>query len=111
MYRKLLKSNAVSAASGNKAVTVGHHRLLQGAPYLTREAGTDGQPRYTGYMKDLLDKLMLLLGRKYELYLAPDGQFGHLQPGGVWSGMINELLQAVSALPRVSTELRYHTET
>ena len=65
-----------------------------------REAGTDGQPRYTGYMKDLLDKLMLLLGRKYELYLAPDGQFGHLQPGGVWSGMINELLQAVSAPPR-----------
>ena len=53
---------------------------------------------YSGYIKDLLDELMRALGLRYELYLAPDGQYGHLQPGRVWSGMINELLKTVRVM-------------
>ena len=69
------------------------------------------QRQYSGYVKDLLDALMRQMGTSYELYLAPDNSFGTLRSDQKWDGMINELLQAVSALPRVSTELRYHTET
>lgn len=48
----------------------------------------------TGYIRDLLDHLMIEIDSAYELYLSRD--FGHLQPGGVWSGIMGELTQKVS---------------
>lgn len=50
---------------------------------------------YVGYMVDLLDKLMQVLGLKYRLFPAKDNQYGFLRPDGSWDGMIGELLRGV----------------
>ena len=54
-----------------------------------------GRQQYQGYIKDLLDAVMSLIKQEYTLYTAADGKYGNIQPGGVWNGMVNELLQRV----------------
>ena len=52
--------------------------------------------RYKGYMVDLMDKLMGLLGLRYKLYPVADGRYGYRHPDGSWDGMVGELLEDVS---------------
>ena len=45
---------------------------------------------------DLLEALSELMNFQYEIYEAPDGQYGRMTPNKTWNGMINELYENVS---------------
>ena len=56
----------------------------------------DGSTSYTGYCIDLLNELKRNLKFTYDIYSAPDGNYGIETENGTWNGMIGELLSEVS---------------
>ena len=54
----------------------------------------DGAP-FEGYIVDLLDRICQLLGLRYQLAPAPDGEYGQQATDGFWNGMIRQLVDRV----------------
>ncbi|XP_067899075.1 glutamate receptor ionotropic, delta-2-like isoform X2 [Heterodontus francisci] len=73
-------------------------------PFVMVSENIFGQPKeFCGFSVDVLNALSEHLGFKYQIYQAPDHQYGKLQNNGKWNGMIGELVNkradiAVSAL-------------
>ena len=51
---------------------------------------------YTGYTRDVLDRLAHLLDVRYSIYIVPDGEYGYMYAPRKWNGMIKEILDNVS---------------
>lgn len=51
--------------------------------------------KFTGFCKDLLDKLAKDLHFQYDLYLVPDKQYGKKKDNTSWTGMVGELVKKV----------------
>jgi ionotropic glutamate receptor len=51
--------------------------------------------KYVGYCIDLLEELKNLMNFDYELYVAPDGQYGRMNEQSEWNGMVKELMEKV----------------
>ena len=51
--------------------------------------------KFTGFCKDLLDRLATDLQFQYHLYLAPDKQYGKMKDNTSWTGMVGELIKKV----------------
>ncbi|XP_072120549.1 glutamate receptor ionotropic, delta-2-like [Mobula birostris] len=74
------------------------------APFVMVSENIFGQPKeFYGFSMDVLNALSEHLGFKYQIYQAPDNQYGKLLSNGKWDGMIGELINkradiAVSAL-------------
>jgi len=49
--------------------------------------------KFTGFCKDLLDRLATDLQFQYDLYLAPDKQYGKMKDNTSWTGMVGELIK------------------
>ena len=56
-----------------------------------------GNDKYEGYCVDLLEAVAGMLDFRYQLYMVPDGQFGSRKADGSWTGMVREIISAVSA--------------
>lgn len=54
-----------------------------------------GKLTLQGYCIDLLALIQEQLGFTYDLYLAPDGQFGAMDANGNWNGLIGELVMGI----------------
>ena len=54
--------------------------------------------KFTGFCKDLLDRLATDLQFQYDLYLAPDKQYGKMKDNTSWTGMVGELIKKVCTL-------------
>ena len=57
---------------------------------------TNPNDKFSGFCKDILDKLAEDLQFKYDLYLVPDEQYGNKRPNGSWNGMVGELINKVT---------------
>lgn len=67
-----------------------------GAPYLDYANGTEGNDRYMGFSKDLMDHIAKTLNFTYELQLTPDGKYGNYDAEKKqWNGLIRDLLDRV----------------
>ena len=55
-----------------------------------------GNDRFTGYCKDLLEKIAKELQFDYDIKEPTDGLYGSMQADGSWNGMINMLIKDVS---------------
>ena len=53
---------------------------------------------YTGYSIDLIYALSEIMKFEFELYEAPDGQYGNMNEQGEWNGAIKELIDQVGHL-------------
>ena len=62
---------------------------------MIKNTDSDGNVVYSGYCMDLLEALSELMNFQYEIYEAPDGQYGRMTPNKTWNGMINELYENV----------------
>lgn len=66
------------------------------------EAGNDsavleGNARYAGYSKDLIDLIAKDLNIKYRIEIVPDGKYGSLnKETKKWDGLVKHLLDRVS---------------
>ncbi len=53
--------------------------------------------KFSGFCKDIIDKLATDLDFKYDIYLVSDGKYGNeLSNRSSWSGMVGELIKKVS---------------
>lgn len=60
------------------------------------ESGTEGNDRYMGFSKDLMDHIAERLNFTYEIHLTPDGKYGNRDPHtNQWNGLIRDLLEKV----------------
>jgi hypothetical protein len=50
---------------------------------------------FSGYCIDLIKELQKIMDFEYELYLAPDGEYGNMDANGIWNGMVKELMDRV----------------
>ncbi len=66
--------------------------LSQEAPYVMEKA--DGG--FEGFCIDILNEVAERMNFKYEIYQAPDKQYGNELANGSWSGVIRELIEKVS---------------
>lgn len=68
-----------------------------GAPYLDynpNSTETDGNNRYMGFSKDLMDHIAKTLNFTYKIKLTPDGKYGNYDPEKKqWNGLIRDLLE------------------
>jgi hypothetical protein len=55
-----------------------------------------GNDKYEGFCIDLLEDIAKLNEFEYEIYVVPDGMYGARIDDETWSGMLGELLDAVS---------------
>ena len=55
----------------------------------------DGKVTYSGYCIDLIKELQKLMQFQYELYEAPDGQYGRMNENTEWNGLVKELVDKV----------------
>ena len=51
---------------------------------------------YTGYIKDLMDRVSEVVGFQYEFYLVRDNYYGTRDENGTWSGIVGDIIQKVS---------------
>ena len=54
--------------------------------------------RFSGFCKDVLDKLAEDLHFQYDLYLVPDKEYGVKKNNATWTGMIGELMKKVRSM-------------
>lgn len=67
-----------------------------GAPYLDYANGTEGNDRYMGFSRDLMDHIAQMLNFSYEIQLTADGKYGNYDPEKKqWNGLIRDLLERV----------------
>lgn len=67
-----------------------------GAPYLDYANGTEGNDRYMGFSRDLMDHIAKMLNFTYELHLTADGKYGNYDAEKKqWNGLIRDLLERV----------------
>ena len=72
--------------------------LLQLEPYLMENPDyyyDNAQPRFVGFIPDLMKEIADLTGINYVIMTSPDNSFGYRQSNGAWDGMIGELLRRV----------------
>ena len=50
---------------------------------------------YKGYCIDLLEALGKLMKFEYDVYVAPDGQYGRMTQDKQWNGVVKELVDRV----------------
>lgn len=75
-----------------------------GAPYLDYANGTEGNDRYMGFSRDLMDHIAKMLNFTYELELTADGKYGNYDAEKKqWNGLIRDLLERVIALTFAKT--------
>ncbi|XP_076447975.1 glutamate receptor 2-like [Babylonia areolata] len=66
------------------------------APFMSAEILSDGNTRYVGFLKDLIETLASDVGFDYEIRVAKDGSYGsQVGPQG-WTGMIGELVNGTA---------------
>jgi len=65
------------------------------APHDDDEA-TNTNHQYRGYLVDLLDALAKHASFTYSLHAVHDGQRGSRQQDGTWTGLVGEIITAVS---------------
>ena len=58
-------------------------------------ANTTHGVQYIGFVADIVRKLSEVVGFRYELYVAPDNNYGYRKSDGTWNGMVRELLSKV----------------
>ncbi|KAE8573967.1 ionotropic receptor 25a [Halyomorpha halys] len=80
-----------TAMNNFSAVTVYRVVTVKQKPFVI-EYEEDGRKKYKGYCIDLIDEIKTLVGFDYEIYVAPDNQFGNMDENGNWNGMIKELV-------------------
>ena len=70
--------------------------LSQQKPFIIND-GVDEKNRtkFKGYCIDLLEEIRNIINFDYEIYEAPDKQFGNMDESGKWNGMIKELVWRV----------------
>lgn len=67
-----------------------------GAPYLDYANGTEGNDRYMGFSRDLMDHVAAMLNFTYEIQLTADKKYGNYDPEKKqWNGLIRDLLERV----------------
>ena len=57
-----------------------------------------GQPRFIGFIPDLIKQISELTGMSYVIMTSPDNNFGNRQHDGYWDGMIGQLLRQVNCI-------------
>ncbi|KAG8261588.1 hypothetical protein J6590_069537 [Homalodisca vitripennis] len=62
-------------------------------PFVIREVDSAGNEKFSGYCVDLLEEIRKLIGFEYEIYIAPDNEFGTMDEQGQWNGIIRELIE------------------
>ena len=73
--------------------------LLQQPPFIMKVPDDgDGKVHWKGYCIDLVNALSDLMGFDFELYQAPDGQYGHMNEQMEWDGAIKELIDQVKCV-------------
>lgn len=56
-----------------------------------------GNDRFEGYCKDLIDSLAMEMTFEYDIHIVEDGLYGIYEKSkGRWSGIIGELVEGVS---------------
>lgn len=77
---------------------------FQNAPYFMLKESPDrleGNDRFEGFAKDIIDEVSKLLGFNYIFQEVGDGKHGNADPvTGEWNGMIRELMDGVISAPR-----------
>lgn len=56
---------------------------------------TNGNDKFHGFLKDLLERLKKDLDFEYVLHEVRDKSYGVLQKDGTWNGLIGELIDKV----------------
>nr|XP_053649967.1 ionotropic receptor 25a-like [Cherax quadricarinatus] len=75
-----------------KAVTVYRVTTVQQPPFIMKRMTPDGKPEFYGYCIDLINEIKLIVKFEYEIFEAPDGQFGTMNDNQEWNGMIKQLI-------------------
>ena len=72
---------------------------MQNLPYFMLKESPDrleGNDRFEGFGKDIIDEVSKLLGFNYIFQEVGDGKHGNMNPAtGEWNGMIRELMDGV----------------
>ena len=79
-----------------------NRELFQLEPYMMiapSSSNTSRGVQYVGFVADIVRKLSEVVGFRYELYVAPDNNYGYRKSDGTWNGMVKELLSKVSYPP------------
>ncbi|ESO97500.1 hypothetical protein LOTGIDRAFT_103475, partial [Lottia gigantea] len=83
-------------------------------PFVMRKAGSlvrDGHDEYEGFTIDLLHILAQTLNFQYEIYVSPKNQYGARQNGGVWDGMVGEIISGNATLAMGAISITSQRET
>jgi len=75
-----------------------NRELFQLEPYMMiapSSSNTSRGVQYVGFVADIVRKLSEVVGFRYELYVAPDNNYGYRKSDGTWNGMVKELLSKV----------------
>ncbi|XP_050546759.1 ionotropic receptor 25a [Daktulosphaira vitifoliae] len=76
------------------AVTVYRIVTVLQNPFMMQVDDEDGPGhKFKGYCIDLIEEIKKQIGFEYEIYIAPDNSFGHMDDNGQWNGMIKELIE------------------
>lgn len=75
---------------------------FQNEPYIILDDTKQGQEKFSGYGIDLIKQLAERANFTPNFYLVADGAYGSHVGGGVWNGLIGDLMKHVS-LPKPNT--------
>ncbi|XP_008183092.2 ionotropic receptor 25a [Acyrthosiphon pisum] len=76
------------------AVTVYRVVTVLQNPFMIQIDDEDGKGvKFKGYCIDLIEEIRKLIGFEYEIYIAPDNNFGNMDENGQWNGMVKELVE------------------
>ncbi|XP_035668386.1 glutamate receptor ionotropic, kainate 1-like [Branchiostoma floridae] len=63
------------------------------APYMMKKENDKGEHEFSGFVKDIVDKLSENMRFDYEMYVVRDGTYGTLTENGTWTGLIGEVIE------------------
>ncbi|XP_069104055.1 glutamate receptor U1-like [Argopecten irradians] len=91
----LLRSHAQSTEKPSLAIPTYRVTTILHEPYLmTDPQATENSTNYVGIVKDILDRIGVILNVNFDLVHVQDNKFGHRLNGtGDWTGMIGELVR------------------
>uniref|UniRef100_A0A1B6MPB2 Ionotropic glutamate receptor L-glutamate and glycine-binding domain-containing protein n=1 Tax=Graphocephala atropunctata TaxID=36148 RepID=A0A1B6MPB2_9HEMI len=81
-----------SALMNFSAVQVFRVATVLQKPFVMREVDSSGNEKFSGYCVDLLEEIRKLIGFEYEIFVAPENEFGNMDEQGQWNGIIRELI-------------------
>ncbi|XP_050421609.1 ionotropic receptor 25a [Adelges cooleyi] len=93
------------------AVTVYRIVTVLQNPFMIKVDDEDGQGvKFKGYCIDLIEEIRKLIGFEYEIYVAPDNNFGNMDENGQWNGMVKELVEKRADIALGSTSVMAERE-